>query len=212
MEVPVGEDEFRYRYREDRVLLDYRGFLPDEGVGQAVYLTQSELQMLRNMCGYLDRRSTWVFQYHDGFYNAPSNDDWDMISALVAELEGKLMPSQVTPWGYTDRWLEDLGGVQSGDGNYVGLSTQVPPGYVYVVQGLFGRNDSRSPMRITLYVSGSGINHPVFNKETPAQYEAVLWDGEMVLKAGESALVYVVGCLNGDLIVASVRGYKMVIG
>lgn len=200
-----------YHYRPDRVLLDFRQFLPDEKPGQAVWITDPELHMLRNMCEYLDRRDTWVFRYKEGSYDGPDDADWDMIQGLVADLEEKLMPNNVVAWGYTDRWLEDLGGIKVGDGNYAGTSTAVPAGFVYVIQALYGRNDSRVPAQIGLYVSSGGINQPVYVKLLPAQSEAVIWTGDIVLKVGDSVLVYVVGCLDGDVIYAGARGYKMAV-
>ena len=59
-----------------------------------VCLTGAQLVMLRNLAQYLTYRSTWVSEYHEDYYLAPSSEEWDAIEAAVAELEYTLMGCQ----------------------------------------------------------------------------------------------------------------------
>ena len=56
-----------------------------------ICLTGAELELLRNMTQYLHRRSTFVSEYHENYYLAPDNNEWNELDALVANLEDKLM-------------------------------------------------------------------------------------------------------------------------
>jgi len=47
--------------------------------------------MLRSLCEYLERRSTWVIEYQENGYLVPDDETWDDIQALVAETEEMLM-------------------------------------------------------------------------------------------------------------------------
>jgi len=47
--------------------------------------------MLRNLTQYLKRRSTFADNYQKDYYYAPTEAEWDDISAIVAELEETLM-------------------------------------------------------------------------------------------------------------------------
>jgi hypothetical protein len=202
-------DEFRYHYREDRVLLNYRLFLPDEKPGQAVYLTFPELNMLRNMCEYLDRRSTWVYKYFDTFYDAPDDTDWDMIQGLVAELEEKLMPNQITPWGFTDRLAEEIIKVSADAGVNGLVHSTVPNGEVWVVEA-HGAVNLATPTVCNL--SGAFGGTPV----TPYSHGILspgLWSFSpairLVMVAGDVLTAVFYGCTAGDYLISGLYGYKM---
>ncbi len=59
-----------------------------------ICLEGAELELLRNLCGYLHRRSSFVSEYQKGYYLAPSNVDWNKLEAITANLEEKLMGCQ----------------------------------------------------------------------------------------------------------------------
>lgn len=205
-------EEYRYRYRSDRVLLDYRQFLPDEGPGQAVFLTYSELQMLRNMAEYLHRRETWVSQYSSGeYYDGPDDTDWDMIEALVAEMELKLMPNDITPWGYTDRLAAVDNHVMIGAGDYVLAICTVPDGYIYVINAIYS-NDTETAIQQQHQCYAGAIGYTV-HAETPvsAGIPVIHSPVSYVLKAGDSVKVYFIGAQNDDLLIGALWGYKMAV-
>lgn len=56
-----------------------------------VCLTGGELNLVRNLLLYAERRSTFVDEYHDQYYLAPDNDQWDALQAMKAHLEGSMM-------------------------------------------------------------------------------------------------------------------------
>ncbi|GAG99787.1 unnamed protein product, partial [marine sediment metagenome] len=44
-----------------------------------------------NLLEYAERRSTFVDEYHEAYYLAPDNEDWDALQEMKASLEGKMM-------------------------------------------------------------------------------------------------------------------------
>lgn len=112
-------------------------------------------------------------------------------------------------WGYSDRWGEYLGETKSGDGQYSRTTAVVPPGYVYVVQAAYIKNETaaRGPMYFRAY--DGGIYHPVVGVLAPAQNQIVTLSGPFVLKAGDAMNLAQDSCLNNDTMVAGVWGYKM---
>jgi len=84
----------RKSYYTPRVLIDVGRVLSPEFPDSLLCLTGAQQELLRNLTQYLHRRSTFVSEYHDGFYLGPDNDDWDELQAIVAELEETLMGCQ----------------------------------------------------------------------------------------------------------------------
>jgi hypothetical protein len=78
-------------YYPKRVLLETSRILNNPFDATIICLEGAELEMLRNLCEYLHRRSTFVSEYHDQHYVAPSEVEWDSLEAIVANLEEKLM-------------------------------------------------------------------------------------------------------------------------
>lgn len=112
-------------------------------------------------------------------------------------------------WGYSDRWLEDLGGTKSGAGNYQKFGAVVPAGYVYVLQALFIRNDSGARGRAYLEVYDGSDMYSLVTVMVPARYEVCAWDGALVLKAGDRVVVTQHTCLDADVLKGGSWGYKM---
>ena len=81
----------RKTYYTPRVLITTDDVLDCPFPDTLLCLTGAELQLLRNMTQYLHRRSTFASEYHDGYYLAPSNEEWNVLDRIVAELEDKLM-------------------------------------------------------------------------------------------------------------------------
>lgn len=112
-------------------------------------------------------------------------------------------------FGYNNRWVEDLGGTQSGAGAYNKASIAVPAGYIYVAQFVFARNTTGARGRATLFAYDA-VDEYIFNSvAAPATNEPVTWNGGLVLKAGDTIGVRQISCLNGDVIQAGVWGYMM---
>lgn len=87
----MSEEWRRKRYYEPRVLIDVERVLDPQFDDILVCLTGPQVEMLRNLTQYLHRRSTFVSEYHDQYYYAPDNDEWDAIQAITSDLEDILM-------------------------------------------------------------------------------------------------------------------------
>lgn len=78
-------------YYNKRVLIGTNRVLNPQYDDTLLCLTGAQLEMLRNLTQYLHRRSSFVSEYQDMYYLAPSNAEWDELQAIVADLEEKLM-------------------------------------------------------------------------------------------------------------------------
>lgn len=78
-------------YYPPRVLIETERILDTEFDDAILCVSGAQLEMLRNLTQYLHRRSTFAQGYTKAYYLAPSNDDWDIISSIVADLEEVLM-------------------------------------------------------------------------------------------------------------------------
>ena len=81
----------RKRYYDKRVILSVPRILDPQFEDILVCITGAQVEMLRNMTQYLHRRSTYASAYEPDHYLAPSNEEWDAIQAIVADLEDTLM-------------------------------------------------------------------------------------------------------------------------
>lgn len=206
----MGE-EYRYRYRSDRVLLAYRQFLPDEKPGQAVFLSAAELQMLRNMAAYLHRRTTWVYLYGNEYYDGPGDQDWDMLEALVAEMELKLMPDNVRVWGYTDRLADQESLADAVAGTNTLVHTTVPAGEVWVITG-GSVIDAQTAATCSFMAVLGGTGFFVYSYGTLAPWKySAMPACNFVLKAGDYVQSEFGGCAAGDDLVSNIWGYKMAV-
>lgn len=112
-------------------------------------------------------------------------------------------------WGYTDHWSENLGATKEGDGTYTKTSTAVPAGYVYVVSVISLVNGSGSRGQVNISVVVSGVTVFLHVKVTPAVNIPELFSGNLVLGEGDYVEAKQYSCLNNDVILAGVVGYKM---
>jgi len=87
----MSENWRRKTYYDKRILIETSRILNTSFESSLICLEGEELELLRNMCQYLHRRSTFVSEYHTGYYLAPSTIEWNALDAIVAKLEEKLM-------------------------------------------------------------------------------------------------------------------------
>lgn len=78
-------------YYEPRVLIETADVLSSPFPDALLCLTGAELGLLRNLMQYLHRRATFVSEYRDTTYLAPTTEQWDQLQAIVADLEDKIM-------------------------------------------------------------------------------------------------------------------------
>ena len=85
-------DEWRKKtYYKPRVLISTERILDPQYEDGLICITGAQLEMLRNLTQYLRRHSTFSESESEVGYLTPSNEDWDSIQAIVADLEEKLM-------------------------------------------------------------------------------------------------------------------------
>lgn len=87
----MSEDWRRKKYYRSRVLIDTDRILNPQFDDALVCITGPQLEMLRNLTQYLHRRSSYVSEYGATTYLGPSNDEWDIVEDIVADLELALM-------------------------------------------------------------------------------------------------------------------------
>lgn len=87
----MADEWRRKKYYNKRVLVEVARVLDSQLSDSLVCLTGAHFEMLRNLTQYLHRRSTFVSEYAEGYYVAPSNAEWDGLQQIVAELEEILM-------------------------------------------------------------------------------------------------------------------------
>lgn len=83
-------ERFRRFYRP-RVLIDVADLESPPFDGGLLCVTGAQLLLLRNLCEYLHRPTTFVSEYVATGYYVPTKEEWDTIQAIVAELENELM-------------------------------------------------------------------------------------------------------------------------
>lgn len=85
------------RYYDPRVTVPVSILTETELPDTLVCLSGTQLALVRSLLAYAHRRITWVSEYHDDYYLAPTEAEWDDIEAMTADLEGRLMSDCVTP-------------------------------------------------------------------------------------------------------------------
>lgn len=207
----MSEAERRKGYVFGRVLVDAAKVLTPQFHDTVAYLTGGQLEMLRNMTQYLNRRATYVDTYTDDYYLVPDDTDWDAIESLVADLEEVLMGNPNTIFGFSAGWSENLSETKSGNGNYGRNTVTVPSGFVYVLEfaSITNRSGDRGYTRILIRKAGSGV---MLDADlSPVEDIPMSWTGSMTLDEGDSVRLAMNDCLDGDAIEGWVAGYKMVV-
>ena len=81
----------RKGYRKGRVLIETSRILNSHFHRYLLVVSGAQVELLRNLMGYLDREHSFVSEYQDLCYLTPTVEEWDSLQAIVADLEGKLM-------------------------------------------------------------------------------------------------------------------------
>jgi len=115
------------------------------------------------------------------------------------------------PFAYTSQWYENLGTAAAAGGTYSKNSAVVPAGYIYVLQALSIENDTGGRGMARVFARPSGLYTCLGYTLAPAQFQPTYFSGQVVLKAGDTVLVIQLATVAGDVIYASVIGYKVAI-
>ena len=206
----MSEAERRRKYRYNHVLIESARILDPQFSDAVVFLSGAQVELLRNVTQYLNRQDTYVAAYEGHYYLTPTDENFDSIQAIVADLEETLMGNPNTIWGYKEQVHNDLGGIKSGDGDYDTWVGGPEAGLIYVVEAISLHNKTGSRGMVTLWVDTATSNHPLKVEATPGTIP-VIWTGRMVVESNGSIHATQEACLNGDDIEVMTLGYTMVV-
>ena len=183
----MSEEQQNLPYRYDRILIESDDILTPSFAGSTVVLSGAQIELLRNVVHYLDRRSTFVEEYNTLNYTTPDNDNWDDISQIVANLEEKLMGDLNVPWGFNERLTDVVFSTTMPAGDSSLNHTAVPAGEVWVVQYATVYTVSASCVRVVTTAIGSdgicplAVNTPILTSTYyPTSLELSLSEGDLI--------------------------------
>lgn len=115
-------------------------------------------------------------------------------------------------WGYTDRWIEAVEDAANGGANATILTTAVPPGYVYVLEGIHAYHDAAAAKDLAVYLYGDSTILYLYPQASTDPDVYFTWDGRITLGEGDrvGAIAYAAGV--GKKVYLAVWGYKMGVG
>jgi len=203
----MSERRVSYRYQE--VLIETARILSPQFDDAVVFLSGAQVEMLRNVSQYLNRRNTYVSEYHPDYYLWPTDADYDDILEIAADLEETLMGNPNTLWGYKEHLTESAREVKSGDGIWTWLSTPVPAGEVHKLEFAFGRNESADVTTSQLHCVSAGVVYVLKYKATMIRWEPIDFVGQLTLHEGDQLRIRMSGCLDGQQMDGGLWGYKM---
>jgi len=207
----MTEAERRRSYAESRVLINSDAILTttfDDGV---LYFTGEQIELMRNLMQYANRIESYAAEYEPGYYLTPDDTDWDSIQAIVADLEETLMGNPNTLWGYKDRYAvqqqEDAGGIGSFTINLDGP----PEGEVWVIMGVGVYRSVNNAQYARLQVnttSGAASLEDIAMPLAGTFYGSI---SECILKYTDNIRVIYTAATDGETVITTSWGYKMVV-
>ena len=87
----MGNEWRRKTYYRSRVMIETSRILDPQFPDSLLCITGAQIEMLRNLMQYLHRRSTFVTSQEEQYYLSPTTEEWDILQAIVADLEDTLM-------------------------------------------------------------------------------------------------------------------------
>lgn len=207
----MDEIERRTSYIDERILIKSERILNPQFAQAVLYFTGAQIELLRNVMDYLNRRTSFVSEYYSQYYLVPDDSDWDAISAIVADIEEVIMGNDNIIFGYSSPLRENLGDICPNPGTYSSLTGAVPAGELWRVEFVTLRNMSgaRGPSRITA-VTTVGETVLAFTP-SPVEDVPIEYSGVLTLVEGDRIGVYVQNCQTDDIVDAEVLGYRMTI-
>lgn len=207
----MGENERRRGYAYNRVLIESDRVLDPEFNDAVVFLSGAQIELLRNVTQYLNRLSTYVSEYNPGYYLVPTDEDFDDILEIVADMEETLMGNPNTIWGYKERWVESQSVEGIGAGSTYVDSDPVPEGYVYVLQHWMAVHAGGGPLSSTVYSKADGNEVVLFTAPALASADYALETANLTLSEGDYISFRVVGLPVSTYGYLRVSGYKMAV-
>lgn len=205
----MSEVERRRGYGYNRVLIESERILASEFDDAVVWLSGAQIEMLRNVTQYLNRLGTYAAEYNPGYYLVPTDEDFDDILEIVADMEEALMGNPNTIWGYKDTysWRGENPNTAAGNVNLYGLP--VPEGEVWRVFNASFATESASCTRITLYAIVEGVFIKLHRVDSPVSVKLYSYLVDVTL--AEDDKIYILGedMTLHDTLSLFLSGYQM---
>ena len=201
--------ESRVGYNGTRILIEAERVLDSSFAAQGLYLSGAQIEMLRNITHYLNRRSTFVDEYREGYYLMPDDTDWDAIQAIIADMEDKLMAAENTLWGFNDGFVRNLAYEAPGDGTATLNCDEVPEGELLVLQTISWINITAQRGTMQILIKRDAMSCVLKVGLAQPQALALCWSGKVTLEEDDRIIVKQAGCLTGDAFVGAAWGYRM---
>lgn len=170
---------------EYRVLVNAKTFLNPDFSDACLFFTGGQIELMRNLMQYANRRSTFVSAYWIGYYESPDDADWNLIQQRVADLEETLMGNNNVIWGFSDRYYEVITDESMPAGIGELLGGVVPEGEVWEVTGMSFIHSSASVNRARVGPKYGALYINVGEVISPAASTLYSFNMDVILKEGD---------------------------
>ena len=207
----MSEIERRRRYRYNHVLIESARILDPQFSDAVVFLSGAQIELLRNVTQYLNRQDTYVAEYEGNYYLVPTDEDFDSIQAIIADLEETLMGNPNTIWGYKDQWFANPTEISVGDSATYVETSAVPAGYVYVLEHYTYYHTAGIACNCNLIANLGGAN-PIIDSAPAVPSDDPQYDNvRITLKEGDTIQLRVTGLPVDELATLRCLGFQMVV-
>lgn len=207
----MAESDRRQGYRYNRVLIETERILDPQFADALVFLSGAQIEMLRNITQYLNRRDTYASERFLGYYLAPTIADYDEILEIVADLEESLMGNPNTIWGYKERWSEKKTGTSTGEASTGINCDAVPEGYVYVLEYWDIEQKGDTAHALSLRVFGGDAQPTLFYAASQPSGQAEFQPCHIILSEGDLIQLRAYGLEDTKTCIMQLRGYMMAV-
>jgi len=205
----MGED--RRKYQNDRTLIEASRILTPQFSGTTITIDGAQVELLRNIVSYLHQERTFVSEYHGTYYLTASDADFDDLSAIVADLEEKLMGNPNTVWGYEDRLVSQEDDTETVNATKVQSHTPPVAGCVHRIIGFSLWSDKNVSSAI-VFANFSGTNYAISGPfALAAGVYKVVSPFDLVLTDDDYLVVSWAGLVVPQRVISNAWGYKMTV-
>lgn len=176
-----------------------------------IEITGPEVSILRNAIWTATQRDHWTSEYTAAGYKVPDDTEWDEITALVANLEAKLMGNDNVNLGFNDNvYVEDT--QQLGQVNGSIYTAACPAGEVWTIQNANAVCTGSTTNIVQIWVQQNGANHAALVEATsvPASRQTI-YNGNIVLHEGDRLIAYFWTTNGSCTITIRAFGYKTLV-
>ncbi|MCW4048261.1 MAG: hypothetical protein NWE89_00860 [Candidatus Bathyarchaeota archaeon] len=205
----MTEEDNRTAYNSERILIESARIIDPQFNDGILHITGAQIELLRNVAKYLDRRTTFVAAYEQQYYLTPDIHDWDGITAIVADLQEVLMGNNNVIFGYYAQLLEDISGDVAGTGTFVASTGTPPTGEIWVIQVVSILDRFNNPTLVRMMLDDDGSFYVLNQSASPGSGTPVVYSGSFEIQNLQRIRVDVQGSTPEDPIAALVLGYKM---